>query len=62
MNTGVVLSGGKSTRMKTDKCLLNLNNKCLTQYVIDSLRAVTDNIIISSSNITPTLWVSFGQR
>lgn len=47
---GLVLSGGKSSRMGTDKGLMNLNGKPLIQYAIDFLKQFTDTILISTNN------------
>lgn len=48
--TGVILAGGKSSRMGTDKGLLLLNGKPMVQYVIDALSKVVSKIIIISNN------------
>ena len=48
--TGIILSGGKSTRMGTDKALLTLNNKTLLQNAIEICKPVCQNILISSDN------------
>lgn len=47
MNTcGVILAGGKSSRMGTDKALLKLNNKTVIEHIISEFLKVTDDIII----------------
>lgn len=46
--TGIILAGGKSSRMGTDKGLLKLNNKPFIQYSIDALKPLVSNIIIVS--------------
>ena len=48
--TGIILAGGKSSRMGTDKGLVILNGKPLIQYVIDTLIKVTSKVIIISNN------------
>ena len=49
--TGIILAGGKSTRMGTDKGLLMLNGKTFISHICESLKPITgDNIIIVSSN------------
>ena len=48
--TGVILAGGKSSRMGTDKGLLELNGKPLIQYAIDTLKSIGLEIIIISNN------------
>jgi len=48
--TGIILAGGKSTRMGMDKGFCALNGKPMVQYAIDVLKQVCDYIIISSNN------------
>ena len=48
--TGVILAGGNSSRMGTDKGILNLNGKKIVQYVIEALEPVVDDIIIIANN------------
>jgi molybdopterin-guanine dinucleotide biosynthesis protein A len=45
----VILAGGKSKRMGTDKTQLIYKGKSLLQHSIDLLQAFSDNIIISSN-------------
>ncbi|MDA3779161.1 MAG: molybdenum cofactor guanylyltransferase [Bacteroidales bacterium] len=47
---GIVLAGGKSSRMGQEKGLIKYKNKTLIEYVIESITPFCDNIIISSSN------------
>ncbi|NOT50426.1 MAG: molybdenum cofactor guanylyltransferase [Chitinophagaceae bacterium] len=44
--TAIILAGGKSSRMGTEKGLVIFNGKPLVQHVIDALKKITDNIII----------------
>lgn len=48
--TGIILAGGKSSRMGTDKGTLLLNNKTFIQHIITNLTPVVDDIIIVSDN------------
>jgi len=48
--TGIVLAGGKSSRMGTDKGFLLLNNKPFVQYSIDALKPLVSEIIIVSDH------------
>ncbi|QQY81005.1 molybdenum cofactor guanylyltransferase [Tamlana sp. s12] len=48
--TGLVLSGGKSSRMGTDKGFLSLNGKPFMQYSIDALKPLVSEIIIVSDH------------
>ena len=47
--TGIVLSGGKSSRMGTEKGLVKWRGKALIEYSLDALQKVCDQIIISSN-------------
>lgn len=48
--TGIVLAGGKASRMGTDKGLILLHDKPLVQYALDSLSHVCDHLIICANN------------
>lgn len=48
--TGVILAGGKSLRMGTDKGLVLLNGKKLIEHVLDAVASVTDNVIIIANS------------
>lgn len=48
--TGIILAGGKSSRMGTDKGFLKWKNKPFVQYSIDALKPLVSNIIIVSDH------------
>jgi len=48
--TGIILAGGKSTRMGIDKGFLILNEKPFIQYSINALQPLVSEIIIVSDN------------
>jgi molybdopterin-guanine dinucleotide biosynthesis protein A len=48
--TGVIMAGGKSSRMGTDKGLLLYQGKPLAQYSIDILRPFCSEMLISTHN------------
>ena len=48
--TGIILAGGKSSRMGADKGFLKLNNKSFVHHIIDALKPLVSNILIVSDN------------
>jgi molybdopterin-guanine dinucleotide biosynthesis protein A len=48
--TGIILAGGKSSRMGTDKGFLKLNNKTFIEYSIEALQPLVSQIIIVSND------------
>jgi molybdopterin-guanine dinucleotide biosynthesis protein A len=48
--TGIILAGGKSSRMGNDKGFLMLNEKPFIQYSINALQPLVSEIIIVSDN------------
>ncbi|MCX6219991.1 MAG: molybdenum cofactor guanylyltransferase [Bacteroidia bacterium] len=48
--TGILLAGGKSSRMGQEKGLVEFRGKPLIQYGIELLSSFTDRIVIGSSN------------
>jgi molybdopterin-guanine dinucleotide biosynthesis protein A len=48
--TGIVLAGGKSSRMGSDKSKMVLNGKTLIEYSIEALRPLCETVVISSNN------------
>ena len=48
---GVILSGGKSRRMKSDKSLKKINNRTLLEIIIEKSMKQLDYIFINSNNL-----------
>jgi molybdenum cofactor guanylyltransferase len=48
--TAIILAGGKSSRMKEDKGLVYFNGKMLVEHVIESVKKITNKIIIITAN------------
>lgn len=48
--TGVILAGGKSSRMGTDKGVLMIRGKKMIEHIIDALKPCVDEIIIIANN------------
>ena len=55
--TGIILAGGKSSRMGEDKGLALLNGKPMIQHIIEALENSVSDIIIISNN---TAYSEFG--
>ena len=49
--TGIILAGGTSSRMGTDKGLILYKNKAFVKHIIEAMEPLVDNIIIISNNI-----------
>lgn len=50
---GVILAGGKSSRMGKDKALLDLNGKSFIQHIAEELQKVFTKVIIVSDHSKP---------
>lgn len=48
--TGIILAGGKSSRMGSDKALILFKNQTFLEHVIHALKPLVDNILIVSNN------------
>ena len=48
---GIILSGGKSSRMGKDKALLLYKNKTFLEHVVCAIKPLVDDILIISNNI-----------
>ncbi|MBI4946411.1 MAG: molybdenum cofactor guanylyltransferase [Bacteroidetes bacterium] len=48
--TGVILAGGKNSRMGSEKGLLEVEGKRIIEHIIDELKQVVDEIIVISNN------------
>jgi molybdenum cofactor guanylyltransferase len=44
--TGIILAGGKSTRMGKNKSLLPLNGKTVIEEVVELMQSIFDNVVI----------------
>ncbi len=50
--TGIILAGGRSSRMGKDKAMIEWNHKTLLQNAVDILKPFCSEILISSSKAT----------
>lgn len=44
--TGIILAGGKSSRMGTNKALLPLHGKTVIERIVERMRGITDELMI----------------
>ncbi|ATW23636.1 molybdenum cofactor guanylyltransferase [Candidatus Formimonas warabiya] len=51
MASGVILAGGKSTRMGMDKTLITINNEPIIHRIVGELKSVLDELIIVSNEV-----------
>ena len=49
--TGIILAGGKSKRMGTDKAFIKLNDKTLLEHSIELIQPFCNSLLISSNNL-----------
>lgn len=50
MVTGIILAGGNSTRMGSEKGMVELHGRCMIEHVIEAVKAVTDELCIIANN------------
>ncbi|GIN63133.1 putative molybdenum cofactor guanylyltransferase [Robertmurraya siralis] len=48
--TGIILAGGKSSRMGTNKALLRIDGKSVIEHVVAELDSIVNNIIIVTNS------------
>lgn len=48
--TGIILAGGKSSRMGTNKALLEINGKTVIEAVVEELQSIVNDIIIVTNS------------
>ncbi len=55
MLTGIVIAGGKSSRMGQNKALMNFKGKRLIDNAISVINPLVDTVIISSNDLLPDI-------
>ena len=56
--TGVILAGGKSSRMGQNKALMSLGGKRLVDRVVEVMRSVFDDLLMVTN--TPDVYADLG--
>lgn len=51
MRSGIILAGGKSTRINTNKSMAQIGNKKMIEHVRDNLSGVVDEVIVVAGDI-----------
>lgn len=46
----IILAGGKSSRMKRDKCFINLGGKPMISYVVEKVKKILRDVVIVVKN------------
>jgi molybdopterin-guanine dinucleotide biosynthesis protein A len=49
--TGIILAGGKSSRMGTNKALLDLNGRRVIEGIAERLRNITDEMVVVTNTL-----------
>lgn len=57
--TGIILCGGKSSRMQTDKALLKLGDRTVIEILIEKMDHVFDYVLLSANNPTEYAFLQF---
>ena len=57
--TGIILAGGKSSRMGKDKGLCGFNGRALVEYAIETLKPLCGSMVISANHF-PEKYEQFG--
>jgi molybdopterin-guanine dinucleotide biosynthesis protein A len=47
--TGIILCGGRSSRMQTNKALLKLKDKTIIEIILDEMQQVFDKIVLNAN-------------
>lgn len=56
--TGIILCGGKSLRMQTNKALLKLGEKTIIEIILDEMKKVFSRIILSANKAEELLFLN----
>jgi molybdopterin-guanine dinucleotide biosynthesis protein A len=49
--TGIILCGGKSSRMQVDKALLKLNGRTVIEIIAEKMKSIFSEVLISTNGI-----------
>ncbi|NYT00671.1 MAG: molybdenum cofactor guanylyltransferase [Methanocellales archaeon] len=51
MRSGVILAGGKSTRINTNKSMVQIGNKKMIEHVRDNLSGIVDEVLVVAGDM-----------
>ena len=51
MRSGIILAGGKSTRINTNKSMAQIGNKKMIEHVRDNLSGIVDEVLVVAGDI-----------
>lgn len=67
--TGIILCGGKSSRMGGDKAMIDFQGKRMVEHVLENIKPICKEILISANDekfdefghpVVPDQWLDFG--
>lgn len=51
MRSGIILAGGKSTRINTNKSMAQIGNKKMIEHVLDNVSGIVDEVIVVAGDL-----------
>ncbi|MDD2777432.1 MAG: molybdenum cofactor guanylyltransferase [Methanocellales archaeon] len=51
MRSAIILAGGKSTRINTNKSMAQIGNKKMIEHVLDNVSGIVDEVLVVAGNI-----------
>jgi molybdopterin-guanine dinucleotide biosynthesis protein A len=51
MRSGIILAGGKSTRINTNKSMAQIGNKKMIEHVLDNVSGIVDEVLVVAGDL-----------